>query len=315
MKPIFWMIAGCLCLSVVPAHAWNSFGHMEAAAVAWDKLTPQAKQEATRLLKLNPQYETWINGIPAGPRDEVAFVRAATWPDEIKSLSGYVNDGPRNGNVAPHTPEASQNVGYSDHFRHRYWHFIDEPFSTDGTPLQQPVPPNAQTQIAAFRTTLGDETASDDVRSYDLAWLLHLVGDVHQPLHATARFTRDEPDGDAGGNDVKVTCSPPCGDPKELHAFWDDLLGSDKAPASEAIAAADDLAPADFGKAAEADEKAWIKESFELAEKSVYAGPVGDGKGPFTLTENYQKQSLDIAKKQIALAGARLANLLNQALK
>src|SRR6516165_6106218 len=151
MKPIFWMIAGCLCLSVVPAHAWNSFGHMEAAAVAWDKLTPQAKQEATRLLKLNPQYETWINAIPAGPRDEVAFVRAATWPDEIKSLSGYVNDGPRNGNVAPHTPEASQNVGYSDHFRHRYWHFIDEPFSTDGTPLQQPVPPNAQTQIAAFR--------------------------------------------------------------------------------------------------------------------------------------------------------------------
>ena len=138
---------------------------------------------------------------------------------------------------------------------------------------------------------------------------------MHQPLHATARFTRDEPDGDAGGNDVKVTCSPPCGDPKELHAFWDDLLGSDKAPASEAIAAADDLAAADFGKAAEADEKAWIKESFELAEKSVYAGPVGDGKGPFTLTENYQKQSLDIAKKQIALAGARLANLLNQALK
>ena len=80
-------------------------------------------------------------------------------------------------------------------------------------------------------------------------------------------------------------------------------------------AEAGDLAPADSGKAAEADEKAWIKESFELAEKSVYAGPVGDGKGPFTLTENYQKQSLDIAKKQIALAGARLANLLNQALK
>jgi hypothetical protein len=58
----------------------------------------------------------------------------------------------------------------------RRWHFIDEPFSTDDTPLQQPVPPNAETQIAVFRKTLADKTISDDIRSYDLAWLLHLVG-------------------------------------------------------------------------------------------------------------------------------------------
>jgi S1/P1 Nuclease len=44
-----------------------------------------------------------------------------------------------------------------------------------------------ETQIAVFRKTLADKTISDDIRSYDLAWLLHLVGDVHQPLHATAQ--------------------------------------------------------------------------------------------------------------------------------
>jgi hypothetical protein len=51
-------------------------------------------------------------------------------------------------------PEADQNIGYSDHFMHKYWHFIDKPFSTDGSALEQPSFPNAQTQIALFRKAL-----------------------------------------------------------------------------------------------------------------------------------------------------------------
>ena len=47
-----------------------------------------------------------------------------------------------------------------------------------------------KTQIVAFRKTLGDSGASDELKSYDLVWLLHLVGDVHQPLHATTRFNQ-----------------------------------------------------------------------------------------------------------------------------
>jgi hypothetical protein len=143
MKAGFWITLVCSGLWAVPAVAWNSFGHMEAAAVAWTQLTPAAKTEATRLLKLNPQYSTWTQGVPEDQRDQVAFVKAATWPDQIKSLKDYQNDGDKNGDVAPNTPEASQNIGYADHFRHKYWHFIDEPFSTDGTALEQPVPPNA----------------------------------------------------------------------------------------------------------------------------------------------------------------------------
>ena len=63
---------------------------------------------------------------------------------------------------------------------------------------------------------------SDDIKSYDVAWLEHLVGDVHQPLHATSRFTKNHPNGDAGGNLV-LLCAAPCRD--ELHAYWDGLLG------------------------------------------------------------------------------------------
>lgn len=105
MKIRFLIALGCAVLVGSSANAWNNFGHMEAAALAWSQLTPAAKQEATRLLKLNPQYDGWIQGVPASQRDQVAFVKAATWPDQIKSLGDYHNDGDRNGDVAPHTPK------------------------------------------------------------------------------------------------------------------------------------------------------------------------------------------------------------------
>ena len=118
-----------------------------------------------------------------------------TWLHELKryknqvcsfvSLNAELQNGIRSEDLTAKTPEASQAA--ADSAPRARWHFIDEPFSTDDTPLQQPVPPNAETQIAVFRKTLADKTISDDIRSYDLAWLLHLVGDVHQPLHATAQ--------------------------------------------------------------------------------------------------------------------------------
>ncbi|MCP3475837.1 S1/P1 nuclease [Bradyrhizobium sp. CCGUVB1N3] len=311
MKIRFLIALGCAVLFGSSANAWNNFGHMEAAALAWSQLTPAAKQEATRLLKLNPQYDGWIQGVPASQRDQVAFVKAATWPDQIKSLSDYHNDGDRNGDVAPQTPEASQNIGYADHFRHKYWHFIDEPFSTDGTPLQQAQSPNAQTQVAVFKKTLADKTASDDVRSYDLSWLLHLIGDLHQPLHATSRFTHAEQDGDAGGNDVKISCTK-CGSARELHAFWDGLLGPTSAPPQDAIDAAADLRIVDSGST---DENDWIQESFEIAKSSVYAPPIRGGDGPYKLTQAYQSRAHRIANQRIALAGARIAAILNDAFK
>lgn len=311
MKTLLWMALGCAVLSAAPAKAWNNFGHMEAAAVAWSQLTPAAKKEASRLLKLNPQYDGWVQGVPASQRDQVAFVKAATWPDQIKSLPGYISDGDHNGDVAPDTPEAAQNKGYDDHFRHKYWHFIDLPFSTDGTALEQPQKPNAQTQTALFKAALADKNASDDLRSYDLAWFLHVAGDLHQPLHATSRFTRVETDGDAGGNDVKIKCTK-CGSARELHAFWDGLLGPTSAPPGDVIDAAADLRAADPGSL---DEKDWIQESFEIAKQSVYAPPIRGGDGPYKLTAAYQSRAHRIANQRIALAGARIAAILNDAFK
>jgi S1/P1 Nuclease len=87
--------------------------------------------------------------------------------------------------------------------------------------VRPPDPLNALTQIKALTTTLASNT-TDDVKSYDLVWLIHLVGDANQPLHATSCFTAADP-GDNGGNAETVT--PTNAATESLHAFWDGLLG------------------------------------------------------------------------------------------
>jgi S1/P1 Nuclease len=301
-------IALCLAALILSrtAAAWNSAGHMMVAAVAYEKLTPAAHARVTSLLQLNPDYPKWVSRASRAERDEVAFVMAATWPDEIKSEREYENDGDR-----PSGADAGRNIGYADHLQHRYWHFIDLPFSTDHTPLLQPAVPNAQTQIALFRKTLASPSASDALKSYDLVWLLHLVGDVHQPLHTTSRFTHSQPEGDAGGNRVAL-CQRPCRN--ELHAFWDDIPGTEKNP-MVAIRRAAHLPGVDARVGAIDDERQWIRESFLIAQNSVYIRPIGDGPGPYFIDGPYREIAHRVAGDRLALAGARLARVLNEALR
>jgi hypothetical protein len=302
------------------ARAWNAYGHMEVAAVAWENLSPTIRNKAIALLRLNPDYDDWISGVAPKDRDKFAFMRASTWPDAIKSKPGYRNDGLEgsNGNRPnPNDSSSFQNIGYADKLRHKYWHFVDIPFSPDGTDTIPADVPNAQTQIATFRAALASNSGKlDDVRSFDLAWLLHIVGDIHQPLHSTQRFTKTTPDGDAGGNGVKIECGSGCSSIKDLHTFWDDVLGTDDNNLAAISAAAAALPKPDASRASIADEKTWAEESFELAKQRAYALPhVGHGSGPFALTTRYKDDARAIAEECVALAGVRLAYLISDALK
>jgi hypothetical protein len=107
------------------------------------------------------------------------------------------------------------------------------PFSTDGTPVPEVPTPNAATRTEDFRKVLADPESPDLLKSYDLAWVLHLVGDIHQPLHAVSRFTHQLPQGDLGGNRVRL-CDPACR--QELHFVWDQALG--RGTPTEALALA-----------------------------------------------------------------------------
>jgi hypothetical protein len=308
--------AGVLALTG-QARAWDDFGHMEVAAAAFKKLDPKTKARAGALLKLNPRYGDWIVGAKKKDEARVAFMRAATWADSIKSDRAYKDD-------EQTSATAGQNIGYGDLFRHKYWHFVDRPFSPDGTPLVPAPAPNAATQIGVLKGALCSTTATDDLKSYDLSWLLHLVGDVHQPLHCVSRFDKADPAGDRGGNLVQITGNkqpPVCDDPRycpfgppaELHAFFDDITGSGYC-VDEAQTAADGLPKPNATKAAVADETVWITEGVELAQSKVYVPPIAVGDGPFCVDEAYQKAALTMGKQQISLAAARLANLLNACL-
>jgi len=299
------------------ALAWDDFRHMEVEAVAFGDLKPAARARVAALLRLNPRYDVWTAHVKRAEQTRIAFLRAATWADAIKGDRAYKDDD-------PNVPAGPLLVGYDDLLRHKTWHYVDRPFSPDGTPTVEPTAPNAVTQLALFRAGLCDPQTPEALKSYQLVWLLHLVGDVHQPLHAVSRFDAGLPTGDRGGNLVKIAGNPPpvvCDDPRycpygapnELHAFFDDIVGAGyaTAPAEHAAAA---LPKAGVKKAAVADETVWIKESFDLAVGAIYVSPIGAGAGPFTLDDAYQKAARALAKKQIALAGARLANLLNACL-
>ncbi len=313
-----------LIIAILPASAlaWGPIGHMSVAYVAYQGLTPTVKARVRDLLKLNPDYAKWEKQIPAGTsaddHDRMIFMMASIWPDDIKGEPQYSDDGAREGNV-PEGASAAQNVGYSDLLRHKYWHFIDVAFSPDQTPLPATPAPNAETQIVAFRAVLASSHPAE-LKSYDLVWLLHLVGDIHQPLHAVARVTQAHRQGDAGGNFVKLLgdASP------NLHAYWDGLPGSDckycneKIPCvNRATVYAKALPPVSAKDGGNTDTAAWVRESFELARGKVYRDPIGTADEAYTIVpmSPYDLESYKLAQKRVALAGARLAQVLNAELK
>jgi S1/P1 Nuclease len=303
------LFSDVICATVSPA--WYDFGHEAVASAAWNKLQPNTKARVISLLSKNPYYSKWLAQVtPGTPDDEknrLIFAQSATWADAIKKDSEYRADGAEGGNK-PDGPQCAENIGYSDKRMHKYWHYDDTPFSPDHTPLPSHATPNAQTQIAEFRKVLASD-APDELKSYDLVWLVHLVGDVHQPLHCVTRVIHDDPNGDKGGNDCKLI-----GKPDNIHSVWDGIVGDDRA-LQPAIDFAKSLPDAPKSLAKKSDEKIWIAESYKLARSKVYVKPLGKTNGPFEMTEKYKEQARRIGEQRIELAGARLANLLNTELK
>ena len=128
-------------------------------------------------------------------------------------------------------------------------------------------------------------------------------------LHSTTRVTATDPDGDDGGNGVKLES------PANLHTFWDDVLGGGDSP-STALNGISTLPSAPATTVDDLNVGHWINESFDAAMQTAYKNPpVGAGTGPFTLTQAYKTAARSLAAKRISLAGARLAQILNDELK
>ncbi len=296
--------ATAILIVAVPAMAWNYSGHRIVAEIAYQRLTPQARLRVDEMMRRHPDFEMITQDAPADPaaRAHYAFVWAASWPDQILSDSRFYDPARADSQPTPLLP------GFPDMQRHGTWHYYDIPISGDGTPVLQQQPPHLMTELPRLLSELA--TVSTMQATYDLPWLVHLVGDSHQPLHATSRYLKSQPKGDAGGNFVYVEGGP------NLHSLWDNAAAPRDLPYEDVVRYAREIAaenPQDVGSL---DPKDWIVESFELDKSTVYTFGLETGtkEHPLLMPPGYEEKAKSVARQRVALAGYRLAAALNRLL-
>lgn len=170
-------------------------------------------------------------------------------------------------------------------------------------------------------SVLRDASSSDADKARALRFLIHFVGDIHQPLHCTAQVTHAHPNGDRGGNLFKITATQHSSG-RNLHMLWDSGLmtfpnGSISVPpplasigpAIQPIVAKYKPAPALKGKVD--DFESWSQEGLMDAKEVVYKDITDGGE----VTDAYLKRAIPLAQRKVAWAGYRLATLLNDIYK
>lgn len=244
---------------------WGGDGHRMVCGVAWQRLTTDGRALATRML---------------GGSDEKTFVDACVWADEVRS------DRPETYN----------------------YHFINIPAGASGMDMARDcsAPKRcAPWAIVHFGRVLGDAKADRQARTEALKWILHFVGDLHQPLHAGRP-------GDLGGNRVFVDFFGDRGNDERrnnLHSVWDSQMlrrASMRWPGASNYL---------FRQIAQDEAKGWetlnvtdwANESFRIDEEFVYAKVDADGR----IRNAYFRPAIGIIEAQIMKGGVRLAHLIN----
>lgn len=289
------------------------------AAIAYDRLRPQTRARVDALMRAHPDIAILGEGLdlltPAGIRE--VFLRASVWPDRIRGDARFYQETNRNARPTPLLP------GFPSMARRDGWHYLTRSFSTDGTPTIPLVEPNIATIFPSLAESLGDQSVAASVRAYNLSWIIHVVGDLHQPMHGTSRSATTHPNGDAGGNGVWVVLRGYERDSINLHAVWDGWVGrpARSVPIDEVAASiAADLAPAGNpdddamalppGAALAATVRGWADESATLARYFAYDLPARDGAALPTLTDEYVERGTRIARQRLALSAYRLAAVI-----
>jgi hypothetical protein len=310
------VLAALLCLAP-SACAWGCKGHQTVALIAEKHLTPEARQLVEKLLgenPIDPQLKRWC-----GNATTDLMVDAATWPDDVRNER-------RNGP----------------------WHYIDIPRGKHKGSLEEYCGGEGcvTRTIEEQRAILKDKSADSLKRAEAIRYLVHFVGDMHQPLHVLNN-------GDNGGNcvAVKYLHHEPLPNPQHperedyspnLHQIWDTEIVERDMEVSNPHRYADELdekfhAASASWEAAGIHVEDWAWEVHERAESEVYDAfsvkvPVEPNVKPKGCSDNnhigkrmfekhlaadeaYQNRAAKAAETGLAEAGVRLAMILNDAAK
>ena len=282
MLPLRLILPLLLLLLPAPALAWWDYGHETVARIAWSEVRPETRARIRALLSRSALLET-----PTCPASTIA--EASYWPDCIKELG--------------------------DRFSYASsWHYqnvdICRPFD-QAPPCRDGNCVSAQIERQA--RLLADESLPTRERVMALAFLIHLVGDLHQPLHAGDR-------GDLGGNRLRVSYGLIAGR-TNLHLAWDGYLAERaiSTPAADAAGLLGELGAAEKAAMREGDVEDWARQSWAASRDFAYASVLGDPCGAVpverpVITEAMTRRLIPIVRRQVAQGGLRLAEMLDQAL-
>jgi nuclease S1 len=277
-----------------PAYSWWETGHQTVARIAAAHLTSAARTRIARILD-----------VPDSPEDVAeALAKISTWADETKNQ----------------TKTGS-------------WHYIDLAIQDHKSDIPERCNDDncAPIRIRLFADQLAGHPAHPGNTHWSqldaLRYLVHLVGDIHQPLHTIS-------DADLGGNCELL--DPPVGKAKNLHALWDgeiinEMASSDRALTQELESSIDELGHHREHVLSEGSEDDWVWESHELAIRDVYRRlhiPVEPVEFPATCAEApaeitslkldipgaYIADMKPVIREQLIKGGLRLARLLNESL-
>jgi hypothetical protein len=276
----------CILLAVLllptRALAWWEYGHETVASIAFAEARPETRAAIRRLLAQSRLLDT-----PTCPARTIE--QASVWPDCIKALGDRFSYA---------SPWHYQNVDVCRPF--------DQPAACrDGNCVSA--------QIERQARLLADRTLPVRERLMALAFLVHLVGDLHQPLHAGDR-------GDLGGNRLPVAYGIIAGR-NNLHTTWDGYLAerSISTPAGGAAGLLSVLGPAEKAQMRLGTVTDWARESWQASRDFAYAGVLGDPCGPVpaerpVIGEEATRRLIPIVRRQVARGGIRLARMLDEAL-
>jgi hypothetical protein len=271
--------------------AWGPGGHMIVAQIAYQRLNANAKMQVDTLiaLKIEPIAVT---------QTSLDFVNAAHWPDDLRPVPAFADTLPL--------------------------HFINVPISADSTtpPKNLPEKVNIVTALQKYVDIL-KSNAADAQRAQALRFIIHFVGDVHQPLHSSTRISHDHPMGDEGGNEfmIKLATAGGRSETEKLHSYWDGGIGDfPKAGPNFAPPPLSQIGPAVTRVITEFPDSdaawkaggpfayaAWARESTDLARSTAYNGIAPNGEP----SKMYNSAALKAVHRRAAWGGYRLAVLLN----